>query len=876
MNNLIVLNSNNEEELRKNLNRDYEKLNNNENINQEKKIVVNGTLGYTSQIPWIQNETLRNNILFFENFNEMKYKNVLKICNLEKDIEILEGKDLIEIGEKGINLSGGQKSRISLARAVYNERDIYLFDDPISSLDADVGKKVFMDCFMNYLQEKTRILATHNINYLSFFDRIIWLGNNKQIIFDGKFEVLKDQVFYKEYIKDKLKNETKNIEDKEKNSIEFKSENEDYNLNDNQSKDQKINLNMIVEKDYSIKEIEKITENSENKKITDSTTKESTDINQNSIFRITKDEDQEIGSIKFSVFLKYFQYMGGRYIIILVCVTMFFWVSLRTLSDLWFAHWTKQSEEDYKNSDKYSFPFNIKDNFTNYLIYAGLSILCVCFISIRMVILSKGSLRICKNLHSDMINSLIKAPINLFHESTQRGIIYNRLSKDLENIQNNMYNIGSLLVDIFGFIGGVFICSFFEIHTLLLIPFLIIIGFYLYSFYLKTSRELTRIEGISRSPLLNVISEAIPGGSIIRVFDKIDCYKKKFYEKIDDNYKINIFINGTKNWFGLIIDFLSLVFLSFLIVFAILFQDKFTPQSIALILNYTLSLQYILFDFFDEFALFQNNMISMERCLNFLEIPREKETISTEKSFIAKEINENRILPLANGERNQINIQNKENANIKIKDDGDLEKNLKEKLIKEEVSADNLIDEESNYNEFIEQAGNKTWPFSGEIQFIDFSVKYRPEMPIILKSLNFKVLSKEKIGIIGRTGSGKSTICNCIFRILEAESGKILIDGEDISKINLKKLRSNLTVIPQDPFIFNGTLKYNVDPIGIFQDKEIEKCLKIIGFNYTNDEKGIEKKIEDNGGNLSVGEKQLICIARAILRVNIFFSSFKI
>ncbi len=172
MNNLLIFNSDKSQKngIVNDLNNDIDKRSEVQkkidySKNDEAKIIVNGKLGYTSQIPWIQNETLRNNILFFEEYEEQKYNSILKICSLEKDIENFDGKDFIEIGEKGVNLSGGQKSRLSLARAVYNERDIYLFDDPISSLDADVGKKVFSECFMNHLKNKTRILATHNIKF---------------------------------------------------------------------------------------------------------------------------------------------------------------------------------------------------------------------------------------------------------------------------------------------------------------------------------------------------------------------------------------------------------------------------------------------------------------------------------------------------------------------------------------------------------------------------------------------------------------------------------------------------------------------------------------------------------------------------------------
>ena len=159
------------------------------------------------------------------------------------------------------------------------------------------------------------------------------------------------------------------------------------------------------------------------------------------------------------------------------------------------------------------------------------------------------------------------------------------------------------------------------------------------------------------------------------------------------------------------------------------------------------------------------------------------------------------------------------------------------------------------------------WPSKGTIKFENYSVKYRPNTEIVLKKLNFEIGSNEKVGVVGRTGSGKSTICLCLFRILEPLEGTIYIDNEDITKIGLDILRKNLTIIPQDPCLMEGSLRYNIDPFDLKEDEEIISILKKIGFEYTEtDEQILNRKIEQGGSNLSVGEKQLICIARAILR----------
>ena len=161
-----------------------------------------------------------------------------------------------------------------------------------------------------------------------------------------------------------------------------------------------------------------------------------------------------------------------------------------------------------------------------------------------------------------------------------------------------------------------------------------------------------------------------------------------------------------------------------------------------------------------------------------------------------------------------------------------------------------------------------SWPSQGKIKFENFSVKYRPDTEVVLKNLNFDVDAHEKIGIVGRTGSGKSTISLCLFRIIEPMSGKISIDGVDITTLGLSKLRSSLTIIPQDPSLMEGTLRYNIDPLGKYSDSEILDVMKKIDFQYIvqNSADGINQVIAEGGSNLSVGEKQLICIVRAILR----------
>ena len=433
-----------------------------------------------------------------------------------------------------------------------------------------------------------------------------------------------------------------------------------------------------------------------------------------------------------------------------------------------------------------------------FYIYCGLVSSSVIFCIIYNILLSFGHLRLSRYLHKDMIIHLVKAPINLFHDTISRGQIYNRLTKDLDSCLFNLWSLKNTIDCLLRCISSFILCAIFDIYSLAYMPFIFVFGYMITKFFLKGSRPLTRIEAISRSPIVNTLSETLPGFSTIKAFEVDENYKKKFYEKINDCFNINICIRGSNMWLQEMFKFFSIMYLVYLVLRTCLNEDAQTAQSVGIMFTYSVILQDNLGWCFACFAFTENNMICLERCLNYTKIKGEKASY------------------------------------IKQQDD---------QLIKE------------------------NWPQEGKIQFENYYVRYRPNTEIVLKNLNFVVNAGEKLGIVGRTGSGKSTICLCLFRILEPFKGTIYIDDVDITKIGLDILRQNLTIIPQDPCLTEGTLKYNIDPFNTIDNEDIITVLKKIGFEYTeSDEMILERKIEQSGSNLSVGEKQLICICRAILR----------
>ena len=702
---------------------------------EETNVVLNGSISYVPQEAWIQNNTVKNNILFYLPFDSERYNKILEICELNPDLNSLIGGDMTEIGEKGINLSGGQRARINIARALYSNKDIYIFDDPISALDANVGKNIVKNCILNYLEDKTRILITHALQHVYYADKIYYMKKGK-IVWEGDYKSLLKQEFFAEF-------------------------------------QQKVNRNVKRRKTILNTKIIDLKQNKTNNEYKES----------GFIKRLTRAERKEVGIIKSKVFLLFFSYIGGFITCFLLFIVLCIWQSLKICSDIWLGYWGEHQKE--------------KSNLYFFGIYALFSIGSTLFNYIRTRLITSGSLKCSTNLHFKMITSLIKAPINLYHDTVPKGQIFNRLSKDLTTVDTyTMYWFMTLTAYGSSFIGAIIVCCLYQYQCLYSLPFFIIFSFLISRFYMKCSIELNRLEGISNSPILNLINETISGKITIRAFNYQLLYIKNFQKIIDENYKIRFFMNGIYQWYLFCLNFLEFIFLCCIISISLIYKDKFTSKIIGLLLTYSIVLQDDMIEFLSSFSNFENTMTNMERSLSYTKIISEKpQTLKCDR-------------------------------------------------------------------------GLNNWPSKGEIIFENFSAKYRSDTEIVLKNISFSIKAGEHIGLVGRTGCGKSTLALCLFRLIEPEKGKIYIDDVDITSIGLKKLRENLTIITQESMILDGTLRYNFDPKGQHSDKEIWKVLRKIGFDdfVKKQPLYLSHVISENGSNLSIGEKQLICITRAILR----------
>ena len=754
-------------------------------ILNKKEFNIDGTISYASQSPFIINSTVKDNILFYSEYNEERYKQVIKLCELERDIKSLPAGDLTEIGTNGANLSGGQKSRINLARCVYKKADIYLFDDPINSVDSIVYIKILNNLIKNYLKNKTVIFASNDVKYMNYFNQIIFIEKEK-IKFIGTNEDIQKQEFFKSF-KNNLQN------DKQKDKIKNGSESEDISFGmsnksieeDNNKKDEENEDNENSESDKLLKNmgndtsiIHKLVE-IENEKIKIKG-------------KLMVEEEMNKGKVDYKIYKDLIEYSGGYFQMFLV---FFFAIILQiTLiqGNIYLTHWSNQEDSNI-----------IDDNIYHFMVYTLFSICCIFSLFLKEFLISKMNYNISDKFHKLMLQNIVDAPINLYHDITPFGQIMNKFTIDLDKCVLFFRHFSSTLKSLCNLIGAIIVCISSNKYVLFILPIVFILGYRVSLFYAPAGRDILRIESIDRSPLISFYSESIQGIDTIKSlnYHNID---QKFFEKFSHKLlcHLSIFLYkfGTRTFFELTLDLLSVFFVFFLFIYCIIYHKNFDSVAISLLLKYSLNISEEILVMLTHGTELENSFVRIERCESATHLPKE-------------------------------NYE----GNIEIKNRNELE---------------------------------------GNIEFDHLYIKYRPNLDFALRDLCLKIEFGEKICVVGRTGSGKSTIILGLFRLIEANQGAIYINNINIKNIPLKVLRRHLGIVPQEPKIFSGTLKFNLDPMKKYSDFEINNAIREVGLfklmkeNGRDIRKKLNIKLKENGGNLSLGEKQLICMARIFLRKN--------
>ncbi|KAM4591513.1 ATP-binding cassette sub-family C member 2 [Odontesthes bonariensis] len=750
-------------------------------------INIQGSLAFVPQQAWIQNATVRNNILFGSPLEEKRFQKVIQACALAPDLKLLGAGDLTEIGEKGINLSGGQKQRVSLARAAYSQADIYLLDDPLSAVDSHVGKHLFDNVIgpKGLLKKKTRVLVTHGVSFLPYVDEIVVLVNGKVSEVGSYKSLLASKGAFSEFLETYAQSNRTNSEadgHQDTEGLELIPDREDAQA-DSPLED---SVSFTLKRENSIRHSQR---GSSIRLRKNSTLKKSEDAREpNKGQRLIEKETMETGKVKFSVFLQYLRALGWGYTAIVFAIYIIQNVAMIG-QNLWLSDWTDDSV-DYFNK---TYPNHVRD--TRVGVYGALGVAQGLFVFLGTFIFAKASIDASRILHSRLLNNILRVPM-VFFDTTPIGRIVNRFAKDIFSVDEAIpMSLRSWIMCLLGVLSTlVVICLATPFFIVIIIP-LAIIYFFVLRFYVATSRQLRRLDSVSRSPIYSHFGETVSGLSVIRAFKHQERFLKHNEVTIDENLKSVYPWIVSNRWLAVRLEFLGNLVVFFSALFAVIARDSIDGGLVGLSISYALSVTQTLNWLVRTTSELETNVVAVERVSEYSELENE-----------AKWITETRP--------------------------------------------------------------PKNWPEAGRLQFIDYKVRYRPGLDLVLHGITCDIASTEKVGIVGRTGAGKSSLTNCLFRIIEAAEGRILIDDIDISTIGLHDLRSRLTIIPQDPVLFSGSLRMNLDPFDTFSDEELWGALELSHLKdyVTGLQEGLQHEVTEGGENLSVGQRQLLCLARALLR----------
>ncbi|KUI70297.1 ATP-dependent bile acid permease [Cytospora mali] len=769
--------------------------------------IIPEAIAYVAQIPWIENATIRENIEFGLPHDEERYQKTIEVCALKKDLEMLSDGETTEIGANGINLSGGQKWRVTLARAIYSRAGILVFDDIFSAVDAHVGRHIFEKCLTGELaQGRTRILVTHHVGLCQPKTKyLVELGEGKvlhaglltELENDGTLALIKSQ---------------------EQTEEEIREDENATAVNSQEPSDEEI----------------------EEEETADGNTLKKTLSRQDNVPRkFVEEEKRETGAIKTHVYGAYLKSSGG-FLFWTGCLMIF--ISSQSLAlgrSWWLRIWTGQYEEEGVNAfhvnasrgHEYAYGIALQQtvevhphahlstsssgvnnrSLDFYLaVYVALSLASAIVGTLRFLYTYIGSIKASRQLFAKLSFVVLRAPLRWL-DTVPLGRILNRFTADFHVIDSQIANSISYGGSSFLSLLGVLVASLFVSPYLILLAFVLLLLCLRFAIlYLNGARPVKRLESNAKSPVFEQFGSALTGVATIRGFDKARSYVERMHKKLDDydttTWHLWLF-NRWMGWRMALVGSAFSVIVSILILLTPGIDSALAGFALAFALEFSNAIAWTI----RLYANLELNMNAAERIVEYTELPTE------------------------------------------------------------------ALDGKSP---------PAAWPTGGSIEVDDLVVSYAPDLPPVLKGLTFSVKTNERVGVIGRTGAGKSSLTLALFRFLEARSGTIHIDGLDISKIKLHDLRSRLAIIPQDPVLFSGTIRSNLDPFNRHTDAELRDSLERVhlvsgtggtvtpvtaaatataGNTNSNVFHDLTSPVSEGGLNLSQGQRQLLCLARAIV-----------
>nr|QEY08335.1 ATP-binding cassette sub-family C member 3a [Crocus sativus] len=717
-----------------------------------------GTTAYVAQSPWIQSGKIQDNILFGKEMDIDKYENVLEACSLKRDLEILPFGDQTVIGERGINLSGGQKQRIQIARALYQDADIYLFDDPFSAVDAHTGSHLFKECMLGLLSSKTVVYVTHQVEFLPSADLILVMKDGR-IVQTGKYnDILTSETDFMELVcahKDALAT---------LDSVDL--------ANDDSSKTGSSHMESGTQCHYTEEQ------KHEEVKIDDTVAQRG---------QLVQEEEREKGKVGFSVYWRYLTTAYKGALVPLILLSQILFQLLQIGSNYWMT-WASPVSKDIEA------PVSGSTLIYVYVVLALGSALCI---FARSLLLAAAGYKTATILFNKMHECIFRASMAFF-DSTPSGRILNRASTDQNEMDTNFASqIGLFAFYIIQLLGIIAVMSQVAWQVFVIFIPVIAICVWYQRYYIEVARELSRLVGVCKAPIIQHFAESLSGSMTIRSFNQQTRFACTNFHLSDEYSRPKFHNTGAREWLSLRSDILSAITFAFSLIFLISMPKGLIDPGLAgLAVTYGLNLSILQDMVIWSLCNVENKIISVERIVQYTSIPSEPPlTIEANKP-------------------------------------------------------------------------DSNWPCTGEVVLRDLQVRYAPHLPFVLKGLTCTFPGGRKTGIVGRTGSGKSTLIQTLFRIVDPTVGQIFIDGFDISTIGLHDLRFRLSIIPQDPTMFEGTVRSNLDPLDEYTDEQIWEALDCcqLGDEVRKKELKLDSPVIENGENWSMGQRQLICLGRVILK----------
>ncbi|KAJ5757946.1 uncharacterized protein N7511_006640 [Penicillium nucicola] len=779
--------------------------------------IIDSAIAYVAQIPWIENATIKDNVLFGLPDDAERYKKVIFACALEKDFEMLPDGDLTDIGANGVNLSGGQRWRISFARALYSRAGILVMDDIFSALDAHTGRFVYENALTGELgQGRTRVLVTHHVALcLPRTDYSVLLENGR-IKYAGTIDDLKESHQLEDILREEHAAEEADQAVVDEESREF--------LNDEETTLQKIISNTSRRRPSTA--------------ANGHTNGHASNGNGNAQAQATapkkfvEDEKRETGSVRLAIYGSFLG-MGGSvpFWIMTVCIFLLF-AGLMVGRAWWINIWTGSSSNTQVHPEQYHVLLQHSmqptlppqdDNLAMYLgVYVALSVIACIAGSIRYYFVLRGAVRASRNLFNGLIYAILRAPLRWL-DTVPLGRILNRFTADFHSLDSRIgYDLGFFAAKILEVLGIMIAGMLVSPVVIVFAIVLLLICLKLSLTYLAGARQIKRLESTAKSPVFEQFGSSLAGLITIRAFSKPDTYIEIMYSKINRHAQAwwNLWLFN--RWLGFRMNVVGAIF-STLTAALIVYVPGITASLAGFALSFALQYNSAIAMALRQYANLELNMNATERVIEY--------------------------------------------SNIELENQGGLD-------------------------------APAAWPTEGRLEVNDLVVGYAPDLPPVLNGLSFAVEKNQRVGVVGRTGAGKSSLTLALFRFLEARSGQIIIDGLDVSKIKLHDLRSRLAIIPQDPVLFSGTVRSNLDPFGEYSDTELYDSLARVHLISEADddeltltsrtatprqpsEAGTEPvpkqktnanaftslsaTISEGGLNLSQGQRQLLCLARAIV-----------